>query len=71
MKHADIIDRVGAVEIANRLRVKLTHVRVWKHRGIPRSRYAFLIDAFGSDITLAMLADGEPIATPGQAEAAA
>ena len=59
MTHADLIEAKGAAEIAAAMGVDLGHVRVWKNRGIPRSRYAFLLDAF-PDLTLAMLRDGEP-----------
>lgn len=60
MNHADIIEAKGADAVAEKLNVPTGHVRVWKSRKvIPRSRYAFLIDAF-PDITLDMLKAGEP-----------
>lgn len=61
MDHADIIGSKGTDAIAAALQVTRAHVRVWKHRRIPRAVYAELIDAF-PDITLSMLKAGEPAA---------
>lgn len=59
MNHADIIETKGTKAIAEACRVNLGHVRVWKHRRIPRSAYADIITAF-PDVSLDMLRSGEP-----------
>jgi hypothetical protein len=58
MKHADIIEELGAGAIAERLGMSNVHVRVWKHRGIPRSAYADLLHHFPA-LTLDALKAGE------------
>lgn len=58
MDHASLVEQKGAAVIAAKVDVPVTHVRVWKNRGIPRSRYADIITAF-PDITLDMLKAGE------------
>jgi hypothetical protein len=59
MSHSDIIARIGTAEIAAKLAVPASHVRVWKNRRIPRAMYAELIAAF-PEVTLAVLKAGEP-----------
>lgn len=59
MTHSDLIEAKGPKTIAEKLRVPQGHVRVWKSRGIPKARYAEIIDAFG-DVTLEMLRRGAP-----------
>lgn len=58
MTHADIIAAKGTAEIAEKIGVPPAHVRVWKNRGIPRSAYAEIMNAF-PDVTLAALKAGE------------
>ncbi len=58
MKHADIIEAIGTQAIADRLGLTNVHVRVWKHRGIPRSAYADLLHHFPT-LTLDALKSGE------------
>lgn len=57
MTHAELIDAKGAATIAEKLGVKAGDVRVWKHRGIPRSRFGEMIDAF-PDVSLETLKGG-------------
>lgn len=61
MSHADLIDAKGTKAIAEATGQPPAHVRVWKHRRIPRAVYADLITAF-PDVTLDMLRAGEPSA---------
>lgn len=58
MKHSELIAAKGTAEIAAKVGRPASHVRVWKNRGIPKSVYADLIDAF-PDITLDALKSGE------------
>ena len=58
MTHANIVEAKGTAAIAEALDVSRAHVRVWKHRRIPRAVYADIIAAF-PDITLEMLKAGE------------
>lgn len=69
MNHASIIEQKGTEAIAEACGVPRDHVRVWKNRRIPRSQYAFLIDAF-PDVTLDLLVSGEPKAAAAKREAA-
>lgn len=59
MTHADLIEAKGVAKIAAITGQPEVHVRVWKGRGIPRSRYADIIDAF-PDVTLDQLKAGAP-----------
>lgn len=69
--HAELIAEKGTAAIAAATGAPRAHVRVWKHRRIPRSVYAELIEAF-PDVTLDVLKAGEPPAndTAPQGEAA-
>lgn len=66
MTHAEIIASKGNLEMAAKLGVPPGHVRVWKHRRIPRSAYGEIMSAF-PDITLDMLKAGEPQAEEAKA----
>jgi len=57
MTHAKIIETVGTAKIAAITGQPEVHVRVWKGRGIPRSRWADILDAV-PDVTLDMLKAG-------------
>ncbi len=57
MKHSEIIEAKGTALVSERTGRPAAHVRVWKNRGIPRSVWAELIDAF-PDITLEALKSG-------------
>jgi hypothetical protein len=59
MSHAAIIEAKGTDRIAAATGQPRDHVRVWKHRGIPRSRFADILAAF-PDVTLDMLKAGAP-----------
>jgi hypothetical protein len=59
MKHAEIITAKGTAAIAEKVGVPPAHVRVWKLRGIPRSRFADVLAAF-PDVTLDALKQGAP-----------
>jgi len=58
MRHSDIIETLGVAAVADKLGMNLGHVRVWKHRGIPRSAYADLLHHFPA-LTLDALKAGE------------
>ena len=51
----------GTQAVAKACGITPAHVRVWKHRRIPRSAYADLITAF-PDVSLDMLKAGEAAA---------
>lgn len=59
MTHAELIASKGTAEIAAKVGRPASHVRVWKCRGIPRSVYADILDAF-PDVTLDQLKAGRP-----------
>lgn len=58
--HAEIIDSVGAIAMAEKLRMKPARVRMWKLRKcIPRSAWPEVVEAFPS-LTLEKLKALEP-----------
>lgn len=69
MNHASLIAFKGVDAIADACGVPKGHVRVWRLRGIPRTQYGFLVEAF-DDVTTATLIAGEP-AKPKSAKAKA
>jgi len=60
MTHAAIIEKIGPAVIAERMNRPRSHVRVWKHRGIPRALFADFITAFPDDVSLDALKRGCP-----------
>lgn len=59
MTHSEMIEAKGTATVAEKVGRPASHVRVWKNRGIPRSIWAEMIDAF-PDVTLDMLKAGQP-----------
>jgi hypothetical protein len=59
MTHRQIIEVKGTATIAAACNVPPAFVRVWKRRGIPRTAYGFLVEAF-PDVTMDLLLAGEP-----------
>lgn len=54
-----MIAEKGAAVIAEKVGVPVEHVRVWRSRGIPRSRFGDIITAF-PDVKLDVLKAGVP-----------